>query len=130
MPINTRLSLVVFIAGMALVQTFSWHGRNKLGFLNTFHVVSLSSASGAVVSDATRNVINVIKSMEELTGLGTKADDDIRVSEREKKVPVVQSEEDVQEDEYTAPLLRDIELLSSLLGEIIKSENECVYEVC
>ena len=32
-------------------------------------------------------------------------------------------------DEYTAPLLRDIDLLSSLLGEVIKSENECVFEV-
>ena len=43
--------------------------------------------------------------------------------------PTTVLDDDVDNDEYTAPLLRDIDLLSSLLGEVIKSENECVYEV-
>ena len=38
-------------------------------------------------------------------------------------------DDETHTDEYTAPLLRDIDLLSSLLGEVIKSENECVFEV-
>ena len=42
---------------------------------------------------------------------------------------VLPGDDESQNDEYTAPLLRDIDLLSSLLGEVIKSENECVYEV-
>ena len=43
--------------------------------------------------------------------------------------PTTVLDDDADNDEYTAPLLRDIDLLSSLLGEVIKSENECVYEV-
>eukprot|EP01035_Chromulina_nebulosa_P020914 gene20913-27106_t len=38
-------------------------------------------------------------------------------------------DDETHTDEYTAPLLRDIDLLSSLLGEVIKSENECVFEL-
>ena len=43
--------------------------------------------------------------------------------------PTTVLDDDADNDEYNAPLLRDIDLLSSLLGEVIKSENECVYEV-
>ena len=39
------------------------------------------------------------------------------------------SEDTDDDDDYTAPLLHDIELLSEMLGEVVKLENERTHEV-